>query len=186
MNPRKSCPDTPLAHSAFKIFSANDRMNHILIENLHSGLWCARPPGKIRPIVAIFTHMHNIRAKWLRLTAPHLKIPRLLSRTSCTPAQARAALAASAASCSQMLAEAYSTRGRMRKFHRDGWARPWPVGPEMLCYMISHEAHHRGQVCMLAHQFGFPLPGKVISQLWDWERLWKECGWQGELGRTVD
>jgi uncharacterized damage-inducible protein DinB len=29
--------------------------------------------------------------------------------------------------------------------------------PEMLCYMLAHEAHHRGQVCMLAHQLGFPL-----------------------------
>ena len=59
-------------------------------------------------------------------------------------------------------------------FRRDGWARPWPVGLEMLCYMLSHEAHHRGQVCMLAHQLGFPLPIKVTSGIWNWEKLWKE------------
>jgi len=49
--------------------------------------------------------------------------------------------------------------GRVEKFRRDGWAPPWPVGLEMLCYMLSHEAHHRGQVCMLAHQLGFPGDG---------------------------
>ena len=27
--------------------------------------------------------------------------------------------------------------------------------------MLAHEAHHRGQVCMLAHQLGFPLPNEV-------------------------
>jgi uncharacterized damage-inducible protein DinB len=43
----------------------------------------------------------------------------------------------------------------------------------MLCYMISHEAHHRGQVCMLAHQLGFPLTGKVTSELWNLEKLLK-------------
>src|SRR5258708_1266524 len=47
---------------------------------------------------------------------------------------------------------------------------------EMLCYMLSHEAHHRGQMCMLAHQFGFPLPIEVTSRMWNWEKLWKECG----------
>ena len=45
--------------------------------------------------------------------------------------------------------------------------------------MLSHEAHHRGQVCMLAHQLGFPLPIEVTSGLWNWEKLWNECGLNG-------
>src|ERR1700736_4831717 len=49
----------------------------------------------------------------------------------------------------------------------------------MLCYMLSHEAHHRGQVCMLAHQLGFPLPNEVAYGIWNWEKLWKECGSPG-------
>jgi uncharacterized damage-inducible protein DinB len=52
----------------------------------------------------------------------------------------------------------------------------------MLCYMLSHEAHHRGQVCMLAHQLGFPLPNKVAYGIWNWEKLWKECGALGGPG----
>jgi hypothetical protein len=66
-------------------------------------------------------------------------------------------------------------------FRRDGWAQPWPVGPEMLCYMLAHEAHHRGQVCMLAHQLGFPLANEVTSGMWNWEKVWKECG-TGQIG----
>ena len=56
------------------------------------------------------------------------------------------------------------------------------LGPEMLCYMLSHEAHHRGQVCMLAHQLGFPLPKEVAYGIWNWEKLWKECGSPGGPG----
>jgi hypothetical protein len=52
----------------------------------------------------------------------------------------------------------------------------------MLCYMLSHEAHHRGQVCMLAHQLGFPLPNEVACGIWNWEKLWKECGSPGGPG----
>lgn len=164
------------SRSAARIFAANDQINQLIIEHLDSATWRAKPPAGVRTIVAIFTHMHNVRTKWIRLTAPHLKVPAQLSRSTCTPEKARAALAQSAVQCAEMLAEALSGGGRIQKFHRDGWAKPWPVGPEMLCYMLAHEAHHRGQVCMLAHQLGFPLPMSVMSGLWHWERLWKEGG----------
>ena len=168
---------TQLGRAAVRIFAANDRMNQLLIERLDPAVWEAKPPGKVRTIAAIFTHVHNVRTKWIRLSAPHLEVPSQLNRVQCTPQQARAGLAESAARCSEMLAEALGgDGGRVEKFHRDGWAKPWPVGLEMLCYMISHEAHHRGQVCMLAHQLGFPLPNEVMSGIWNWEKLWKECG----------
>ena len=167
---------SPLGRTAVQIFAASDRMNQVLIEHLDPAAWRAKPPGQARSIAAIFTHMHNVRSKWVRLTAPHLKVPAQLNHARCTPQQARAGLAESAACCSEMLAEALGGEGRIPKFHRDGWGKPWPVGVEMLCYMLSHEAHHRGQVCMLAHQLGFPLPIAVESGIWNWEKLWKECG----------
>ncbi len=160
-----------LGRSAVEIFAANERMNQLLIEHLDVAAWRARPPGKARPIVAIFTHVHNVRTKWVRLTAPHLTVPVQLNRARCTPEQASAGLAESAARCEEMLAEALGGGGRIVEFRRDGWARPWPVGAEMLCYMVAHEAHHRGQVCMLAGQMGFPLPVAVTSGMWDWGKL---------------
>jgi uncharacterized damage-inducible protein DinB len=171
-----------IGRTAVRIFAANERMNQTLIEHLDPAIWRAKPAGKVRTIAAIFTHIHNVRTKWIRLTAPHLKIPPQLNRVHCTPREARAGLAASAAICAEMLAEALSGGGRIAKFHRDGWAQPWPVGMEMLCYMVAHEAHHRGQVLMLAHQLGFPLPNRVMSGIWNWEKLWKECGWSGGPG----
>lgn len=179
---RQSRLHTPLGRTAVRVFAANERVNQILIEQLDPAAWRAKPPGKGRSIAAIFTHMHNVRTKWVRLTAPHLKVPPQLNRTQCTPQQARAGLAESAARCGEMLGEALGGEGRVEKFHRDGWARPWPAGVEMLCYMLAHEAHHRGQVCMLAHQLGFRLPMKVTSGMWNWEKLWKECGAVGGPG----
>src|SRR5208337_4461601 len=103
-----------------RIFAANERMNQILIEQLDPAAWRAKPPGKVRTIVAIFTHVHNVRCKWVRLTAPHVKVPRQLHRAHCTPPQARAGLEESAACCTEMLAEALDG-GRVKKFLRDGW-----------------------------------------------------------------
>ena len=179
----KSKVHTQLGRAAERIFAANDRLNQILIEQLDPKAWNANPPGKGRSIAAIFTHIHNVRCKWVRLSAPHLKVPVQLKRAHCTPQQAWAGLAESAARCVEMLGEALGGGGgRVKKFHRDGWARPWPAGPEMLCYMVCHEAHHRGQVCMLARQMGLPLPKEVGYGMWNWEKVWKECGAAGGPG----
>jgi uncharacterized damage-inducible protein DinB len=215
-----------LGRAAQRIFAANDRINQILIEQLDPAAWRATPPGDVRTIAAIFTHMHNVRTKWIRLSAPHLKVPPLLNRAHCTPRQARLALAESAGRCSEMLAQALGgdlrpsalggrpnaavqrqadealqrpdAGGRLRPavggpprvgeagpespprvdripiFRPDGWTQPWPAGPEMLSFMVMHEAHHRGQVCMLAHQLGFALPPKIISRMWNWQNLWRD------------
>jgi uncharacterized damage-inducible protein DinB len=172
-----------LGRTAAQVFAANDRMNQVLIENLDPAAWTARPPGKCRTIAAIFTHLHNVRCKWIRLTPAHLQVPSQLIRLQCSPQQARQGLDESAARCGEMLAETLSgLGGGVEMFRRDGWARPWPAGVEMLCYMLSHEAHHRGQVCMLARQLGCPLPKKVSSEIWNWEKLWKECGLSGGPG----
>jgi uncharacterized damage-inducible protein DinB len=172
-------PYAQFGRAAAKVFAVDDRMNQLLIERLDPAVWTAKPPGKVRTIAAIFTHMHNMRVKWIRLSAPHLKLPAQLNRLRCTPQQASAALAESATRCAEMLAEALDGEGRVQTFLRDGWAKPWPVGPEMLCYMIAHEAHHRGQVCMLAHQLGSPLPTEVMAGIWNWEKLGREKS-QGE------
>jgi uncharacterized damage-inducible protein DinB len=164
------------AQSPLRIFAANERLNQMLIEHLDPVVWAAAPPGNVRTIAAIFTHMHNVRTKWIRLTAPHLKIPAQLNRAQCAPQQASRALAGSATRCEEMLADV--DVGRILQFVRDGWAKPWPAGPQlltqMLCYMVAHEAHHRGQVSMLAHQLGHQLPGAVTSEMWNWEKLWRE------------
>jgi len=177
-------PRPPVQSSAqtrdvlLETFAVNEAINQLILEHLHPRVWHEKAPGhNTRTIAAIFTHMHNIRRKWLRLSAPHLKLPAQLDRTRCTQRQARESLAESAQRCSQMLADAFADPdGRVKQFMRDGWARPWPAGAAMVAYILSHEAHHRGQICMLAHQLGFPLPMKVISKMWSWERLWKQCG----------
>lgn len=158
-------------------FAVNDALNQLILEHLDARAWRGKPPGRnARTIAAIFSHVHNMRRKWLRLSAPHLKLPGELDRARCTQKQVSAALAASAKQCAEMIAEGLAGGGRIKQFLRDGWGRPWPVGPTMVIYMITHEAHHRGQVCMLAHQLGFPLPTKVGAGMWCWEKLWKQCG----------
>ena len=43
-----------------------------------------------------------------------------------------------------------------------------------LSYFVAHEAHHRGQLCMLARQLGHRLPAEVTSGLWQWKKRARE------------
>jgi uncharacterized damage-inducible protein DinB len=186
MKPQPKETSDQMRDVLLETYAVNDAMNQLLLERLDPRAWRARPASRgARSIAAIFAHMHSVRRKWLRLSAPHLKLPAQLDRTRCTQREVRAALAESAKRCSQMLGEALAsptfagpavaeTKGRFKQFLRDGWARPWPGGAAMFAYMFAHDVHHRGQICMLAHQLGFPI--KAGYEIWHWEKLWKQSG----------
>ena len=123
--------DAETCRALVEAYAVNERMNQLVLEHLDPRAWRAKPPGNNgRTIAAIFAHVHNIRRKWLRLSAPHLNLPSQLDRTRCTPKQAKAALAESATRCCEMLTEALSNpSSHIEKFVRDGWARPWAPAP---------------------------------------------------------
>src|SRR4030095_9382113 len=99
---RPALPNPDFRQALLETYAVNDRMTHLILEHLDPRAWRAKPPGRnVRTIAAMFTHMHNIRRKWLRLTAPHIKLPAQLDRTRCTQLQARTALAESARLCSK-------------------------------------------------------------------------------------
>jgi uncharacterized damage-inducible protein DinB len=161
-------------------YAANDAMNQLILSELDPRAWRAQPSGEKnggRTIAAIFSHMHNARLKWLRLSAPHLKRPAMLDPARCTMKQAAVAHKKSAAQCLRMLSDALSADPdrRVKKFHRDGWMPTWPAGGTMFAYMFAHEAHHRGQILMLAHQLGYRALDKTPG-IWQWEKLWKQAG----------
>jgi uncharacterized damage-inducible protein DinB len=163
-------------------YAANSLMNQLLLRKLDVRIWRAEPPGLkedgIRTIAEIFAHMHNNRLVWLKRSAPHLTCPKPLDPKRCTVRQTITSHWRSAERCQQMLAEALSQRRdrRVSKFSRGSWASDWPAGPTMLAYMFAHEAHHRGQVILLAHQLGYRLPEDTANGIWRWDDLWRELG----------
>jgi uncharacterized damage-inducible protein DinB len=163
-------------------YAVNDAMNQLLLAHLDPRAWRAKPPGTKgrggRPIAAIFAHLHNSRLTWLRKSAPHLKCPAPLDPHRCSMKQAAAAHRKSATQCLHMLTDALSTgpKRRVTKFCRDSIVPAWPAGGTMFAYMFSHEAHHRGQILMLAHQLGYRLPDQAMGGIWWWDKLWKQHG----------
>jgi uncharacterized damage-inducible protein DinB len=163
-------------------YAVNDAMNQLLLTHLDPRAWRARPPRARahadRTIAAIFAHLHNNRLSWLKNSAPHLKCPAPLNPDRVSMRQAGAAHRKSATQCLRMLTDALSAlpKRKVSTFSRGSWASIWPAGGTMFAYMFSHEAHHRGQILMLAHQLGYRLPDQAAYGIWQWDKLWKQHG----------
>jgi uncharacterized damage-inducible protein DinB len=173
-NPGPTDPHAPL----ISIYAINDAMNQLILSHLDPQAWRAIPPGRKangRSIAAIFAHLHNSRLVWLKHSAPHLKCPAPLDPDRCTMKQAAAAHKKSGTQCLKMLTDALSTdpKRRVTKFLRGSWAPTWPANAIMFAYMFSHEAHHRGQILMLAHQLGYRLPDNAVAY-GIWNKLWRK------------
>lgn len=140
-------------------FNTNNRINQYLIDNLAPAAWKAKPEGKGRTIAAIVAHMHNVRVMWLK-AAKAKDVPAQLDRATLKPSQALRALEQSRHALSVVISGALESDGRVRSF------RPDVAG--FLGYLIAHDAHHRGQITMLARQLGHPLPQKAMFGMWEW------------------
>jgi uncharacterized damage-inducible protein DinB len=158
----KAAPaDFSLPQALLTSFDTNNRINQYMIENLPSEAWRAEPPaGKGRTVAAIVAHLHNVRVMWLKATAKGSNVPDQLDRTNVTPALAMKALEQSRAALHAVLKSALESDGRAKGF------RPDVAG--FFGYLIAHDAHHRGQICMLARQVGHPLPQKAMFGMWEW------------------
>jgi uncharacterized damage-inducible protein DinB len=143
-------------------FNTNNRINQYLIDGLAPSVWTSKPPeGKGRTIAAIVAHVHNVRVMWLKATKAE-EVPEQLDRNTVTRVQALRAIESSRHALSVVMDRAIAGDGRIKGF------RPDVVG--FLGYLIAHDAHHRGQITMLARQLGHPVPQKVMFGMWEWGR----------------
>ncbi len=141
-------------------FDIDDRINLYMIENLPTEAWTAKAPdGKGRTIAAIVAHMHNVRVMWLK-AAKADEIPEQLDRASVNPQQAVRGLESSRKALHGLIQRALESDGRIKNFR--------PDVASFVGYLIAHDAHHRGQIAMLARQVGHPLPQKAMFGMWEW------------------
>jgi len=153
---------TQLPLALLNAFDTNNRINLYLIGNLPEEAWNGKlADGKGRTIAAIVAHMHNVRVMWLK-AAKADEIPEQLDRATVTLAQAARALEGSQVALHKLSSRALETDGRIKGF------RPDVAG--FVGYLIAHDAHHRGQIAMLARQLGHPLPQKAMFGMWEWGR----------------
>src|SRR5262249_45918230 len=134
--------------------------NEFLIRAVPLEAWAAKPPsGKGRSVMAMVGHIHNVRLMWLKAINATPSIPAKLE-SEFTPEQAITALQVSHDAVATVLKNALATDGQIKGFKPDAGS--------FLAYLLAHDAHHRGQISMLARQLGYPISQSAMFGMWEW------------------
>jgi uncharacterized damage-inducible protein DinB len=151
-------------------WETNNNVTVYLIKNLPPELWSMSVPGSPRRTVGtIAAHIHNVRCMWIKMIgARHgVKVPQSVDLRTVKPAELSRALAHSSRGITELIRLAVSRGGSIP-------AAAWQNFPtdvvHFLNYFVAHEAHHRGQLCMLARQLGHRLPVEITAGLWQWKK----------------
>lgn len=145
-------------------FTHNGRVNEYLVQVLPAALWRAAPPsGRGRTMAAIVAHMQSVRRTFARMGGARPGPPSL-DRLTATPAQARRALRQS----TEELARLFEAALAARRARVQGMPRRVV---NMLTYLMQHDAHHRGQIVVLAKDLGHEFSPVDVTRMWGWRAL---------------
>lgn len=149
----------------------NNQVTIRLVDQLPSDLWSAAVPGVPRRTVRmIAAHLHNARCSWIKtLGLEHgVRVPLRVDHRKVSRRQLSAALKRSSRGMEALLGLGLAAGGVLPPSKRYVWRNlPLDVG-HVLTYFVAHEAHHRGQIVMVARQLDRRLPKALINSLWWW------------------
>lgn len=142
-----------------------------LIERLPEDFWRVSVPASRRTIRAIAAHLHNARCSWIRtLGSEHgIAVPPRVAHDRATPRQVVAALKKSGSAMEKLLQLGIENGGTLPDSKRYVWRNLALDVPHVLTYFIAHDAHHRGQIVMIARATGHRLERKTVDDLWQWK-----------------
>jgi uncharacterized damage-inducible protein DinB len=161
----RETPDPQLA-----TWHTSCRVTAFLVESLPRELWVQPIPGSPRRTVRMISgHLHNCRCMWVKTIGRRhrIDVPDAVDRHRVTQAGLVRALARSERAIGRLLEAGLANDGRLTGFSP-------PDVTHFLAYLIAHEAHHRGQIVLVARQTGHRLPPNVVYGLWQWGKRRRE------------
>jgi uncharacterized damage-inducible protein DinB len=164
-------PDVDLRDSMLAAWRTNARVTARLIARLPAPVYAAEMPGAPRRTVRmIAAHLHNSRCAWIRtLGKPHgLAVPPPVDRRTVARRDLLGALRVSGRGILDLLSLGCARGGRLPPTRAYVWRNLALDVGHVLTYFVAHEAHHRGQLVLVARELGRPLPSSDRNDLWQW------------------
>lgn len=153
-----------VARELLEAFEHSGLVNEYLVSVLSDAVWRMTPPStRGRSIPRIVAHMQGVRRTFARMGGIRPGPPSL-DGDRITRDQAQRALHRSTGALAGLFEQAITAgHARIKGIPRRV--------PNMLVYLLQHDAHHRGQVCMLAKELGHEFRPEDTMRIWGWKAL---------------
>ena len=142
----------------------NNRVNLYLLDAIPpDALKSMLPSARTRTVARMFVHIHHVRVWRLESAMPLLLsgVEKFGKTEVPGKQQLRRALEQSGEAMAQLITVGLET-GKVKGY------KPHPIG--FLGYLISHEAYHRGEICIALTESGHKLDEAILYGQWDWSK----------------
>jgi uncharacterized damage-inducible protein DinB len=164
-----------LTEAVLSCWKTSSEISLYLVKTIDTRLWNQQIPGYLRKTIGMLAaHLHNARCGWIRAIGKEKsgKSPARLILRQATKKDTLTALRKSSAAMHDLLEACLANGGRLP--NRPVWLNFPNDVMHLLAYFVAHEAHHRGQIIMVARQLGQPFTRKAGGELWQWTKRLKE------------
>ncbi|MDZ7291376.1 MAG: DinB family protein [candidate division KSB1 bacterium] len=157
-------------------WKTTNRTTVFLIENIPAELWHVKIPGLPRRTIGMIAcHLHNSRCSWIKQIGKGqaIKMPVRVDHHRVRQNEVIRALNHSSEAMLKLLDATMDNNGKLPT--TPGWLNFPNDVAHFLAYFVAHEAHHRGQIIMLARQLDHRFSTEVTNGLWHWTRRLREA-----------
>ena len=164
-----------LKEAVLNTWKTNNRTTVFLVEHLPAMLWNEKLPGQPRRTIGmIANHIHNSRCSWIKSIGKNqaVKTPARVDLYRSGRDEVVGALSRSSEAMLKLFSASIDNGGRLPS--KPAWLNFPNDIIHFIAYFVAHEAHHRGQIILLARQLNHRLPREVTDGVWQWNTRLRE------------